>query len=86
MQGLIEESKELLTAQGNEAVIDCGIIAAVQKIEHYEIAAYGTARVLAEELGLEEAANILNEILEEEKGADRKLSEITLNEIMGNLG
>ena len=55
---------------------DAGIIAAAQKIEHYEIATYGTLREFAEELGLREAEKLLMETLEEEKAADQKLTDV----------
>ena len=60
---------------------DAGIIAASQKIEHYEIATYGTLRQFAETLGFEEAAALLEESLDEEKGADKKLTEVAVNAI-----
>jgi ferritin-like metal-binding protein YciE len=63
------------------AMRDAGIIAAAQKVEHYEIASYGTLRQFAETLGEDEAASLLQEILEEEKGADEKLSEIAMSAV-----
>jgi ferritin-like metal-binding protein YciE len=76
MEGLIEEGKELLEADGAQEVIDAGIIAACQRVEHYEIAAYGTARAYAELLGHEEAVEMLQETLDEESAADELLNEI----------
>ena len=76
MEGLIEESKELLSAESDEDVLDAGLIAAAQRIEHYEIAVYGTLRTYAEQLNLDEDAELLQETLDEEKEADQKLSEI----------
>jgi len=82
MEGLIEEGAEVLEAEGPGAVIDAAIIAAAQRVEHYEISAYGTARALAEQLGHEEIAELLQETLEEESAADEKLSSISLEEIL----
>src|SRR6202008_259549 len=82
MEGLIEEGKEVLEAEGDSAVIDAAIIGAAQRVEHYEIAAYGTAKAIAEHLGLTEAAELLNQTLEEESAADEKLSVISLEEIL----
>lgn len=76
MEGLIAEAEDMLGEDGNDAVIDAGIIADAQRVEHYEIAAYGTARTLAQTLGNTEAAQLLEESLEEEKEADQRLTEI----------
>lgn len=76
MEGLIEEGKELLAEDAEPAVLDAGLIAAAQKVEHYEIAAYGSARTWAEELGLDEVAQLLQETLDEEKETDEKLTEL----------
>ena len=76
MQGLVEEGAEFIKARGNESVIDAGLIGAAQRVEHYEIAGYGTAKSLAEHLGEDEAARLLQQTLDEEAAADRKLSEI----------
>ena len=62
-------------------MMDAGIIGAGQKIEHYEIAAYGTLRSFAETLGLEEVAELLAETLEEEKAADEKLTEVAVSAV-----
>src|SRR5205823_13380782 len=67
MEGLIEEGKELLDAKPEAAVLDAGLIAAAQKVEHYEIASYGTARTWAEQLGLDEPADLFRQTLDEEK-------------------
>lgn len=77
MEGLIEEGKELLEEEGDESVIDAGLIAAAQRVEHYEISAYGSARTLAEQLGLAEVAKLLQESLDEEDAADKKLTQIS---------
>jgi ferritin-like metal-binding protein YciE len=77
MEGLIEEGKELLEEDGTEAVIDSGLIAAAQRVEHYEMAGYGSARAAAEALGLEEVVDLLQETLDEEGAADKKLTSIS---------
>lgn len=76
MAGLTKEAEEIMKNSDKGAMRDAGIISAAQKVEHYEIASYGTLRTFAGTLGLENAVSILEEILEEEKGADEKLSEI----------
>ena len=76
MAGIIEEGQELLHEDGDPEVIDAGIIAAAQRVEHYEIAAYGTLRSFAETKGHTKAARILEEILNEEKEADERLTRI----------
>ena len=78
MKGLLEEVEELMSQRGENVVIDAGLIAAIQKVEHYEIAAYGTVRAFADRLGQQEAAALLEETLEEEKEADRIFSEIAM--------
>ncbi|MCU1338143.1 MAG: ferritin-like protein [Bryobacterales bacterium] len=78
MRGLIEEGSEAL--EEDEGVLrDLEIIAGAQKVEHYEIAAYGTARTIAERLGNDDAAKLLQETEDEEKAADSKLSEIAMS-------
>ncbi len=81
MEGLIEEGSEVIGEEGEVSVKDAALIAAAQKVEHYEIAAYGSARAHAELLGLEEVAALLEESLTEEKTADEKLNELALSEI-----
>ncbi len=76
MKGLIEEGAEMLKMDGEESVIDAGLIGAAQRVEHYEIAAYGTVRTFANLLGEEEAADLLQETLEEEGETDKQLSEL----------
>lgn len=76
MEGLIEEGQEVIDGVDKGAVRDAGLIAAAQKVEHYEIAAYGTLCTLAHQLGYAEAKNLLGATLEEEKAADSKLSTI----------
>jgi ferritin-like metal-binding protein YciE len=76
MEGLVEEGNELLQEDVDPNVLDAGLIAAAQKVEHYEIASYGTARAWAERLGYDKAARLLQETLEEESMANEKLTKI----------
>jgi ferritin-like metal-binding protein YciE len=76
MKGLVEEGSEILEEEGEESVLDAGIIAAAQKVEHYEIASYGTVRTWATLLGEEEAADLLQQTLDEEGEADKRLNEL----------
>ena len=76
MQGLIEEANEIMGEDASPAVLDAGIIAAAQKVEHYEIASYGTVRTWARLCGQEEAANLLQETLDEESQTDERLTEL----------
>jgi ferritin-like metal-binding protein YciE len=82
MEGLIEEGAEILEAEGPGPVIDAALIAAAQRVEHYEISAYGTARALAEQLGHEDVVELLQETLDEESAADEKLSGISLDDVL----
>ena len=74
MEGLIEEGKEMMEELEDENAIDAGLIGAQQKIEHYEIAAYGTARTHAEMLGYTRIAKLLQQTLNEEGATDKKLT------------
>jgi ferritin-like metal-binding protein YciE len=76
MKGLIAEGEEAIKAGGDPNVRDAALIAAAQRVEHYEIAGYGTVRTLAQHLGQEEAARILQQTLDEEGACDKKLTEI----------
>ncbi len=76
MKGLIEEGSEVLSADGEPAVLDAALIAAGQRVEHYEMAGYGCAQTFAKMLGKQEAADLLGQTLQEEKAADQKLTEI----------
>jgi ferritin-like metal-binding protein YciE len=76
MKGLILEGEEMVDAKGDSTIKDAALIAAAQRVEHYEIAGYGTARSFALRLGRTEAANLLQQTLEEEKAADQKLNQI----------
>jgi ferritin-like metal-binding protein YciE len=81
MKGLIEEGKEILEEEADDAVRDAGIIVAAQKVEHYEIAAYANAIKFADLLGEDEVVAILEETLEEEKAADEKLTAIAEGDV-----
>lgn len=81
MNGLIKEAEEIMSETDEGAMRDAGIIAAAQKVEHYEIATYGTLRTFAHTLQLEKAASILEEILNEEKTADETLTEVATTTI-----
>jgi ferritin-like metal-binding protein YciE len=76
MEGLIREGSQIVGATGDPTAKDAALIAAAQRVEHYEIAAYGTARTLAGELGLGEAEARLDETLAEEADADKRLTKI----------
>jgi ferritin-like metal-binding protein YciE len=76
MQGLLEENDELMREEGDAEVIDAGLICGQQKVEHYEIAGYGTAVTFCKLLGNNEAADLLAQSLEEEEQADKILSKI----------
>lgn len=76
MKGLIEESQELVKEGMQSEVLDAGLIGAAQRVEHYEIAAYGTVRTMAETLGHRKAVKLLEQTLKEEKAADEKLTQI----------
>lgn len=76
MEGLLKEGSSLLEEEAEPAVLDAAVIGAAQKVEHYEICAYGTLIAFAEELGYDEIAELLSQTLDEEKEADDALSEI----------
>jgi ferritin-like metal-binding protein YciE len=76
MRGLIEEGEEIISGSGDSAVKDAALISAAQRVEHYEIAAYGTARTLADELDLGDAKDLLDQTLDEESNADKLLTKI----------
>ncbi|MDZ4784758.1 MAG: DUF892 family protein [bacterium] len=83
MKGLIEEGKEILQEESeNDALIDALLIAAAQRVEHYEMAAYGTVCAFAKELGETKIVKLLEETLQEEKEADKKLTTISVNEVL----
>jgi ferritin-like metal-binding protein YciE len=74
--GIIEEGEEIMDDYEDSPALDAGMLAAAQAVEHYEISRYGTLRTWAEELGLNEAVELLEETLEEEKDTDSNLTEI----------
>jgi ferritin-like metal-binding protein YciE len=76
MKGLLEEGEDLMSSGEEGALLDAMMITAAQKVEHYEIASYGTARTYARVLGEREVARLLEETLKEEKAADKKLTTI----------
>lgn len=89
MKGLIEEGQELVKEGMESEVLDAGLIGAAQRVEHYEIAGYGTARAMAETLGHRKAVKLLEQTLKEEKAADEKLTRIAetiVNERAANAG
>src|SRR4051812_1949998 len=79
MAGLIEEGEDIMKEEATPAVMDAALIAAAQKIEHYEIATYGCLRTWAELLGKDEALDLLEETLNEEKDTDETLTDIATN-------
>jgi ferritin-like metal-binding protein YciE len=81
MEGLLKEGKELMAEEAEPAVMDAGMIAAAQRVEHYEIAGYGCARTFARLLGHEAIAQLLQQTLDEEADADAKLTELAESEI-----
>ena len=81
MTGLIKEAEEIMEECETGSMCDAGIISAGQKVEHYEIATYGTLRQFAETLGLTEAVVLLEATLEEEKAADATLSDVAVSAI-----
>jgi ferritin-like metal-binding protein YciE len=76
MEGLVAEAQELMEEEDESAVLDAGLIIAAQKVEHYEIAAYGSLRTLATRMGHTDAANLLEQTLDEEKETDSLLTQI----------
>jgi len=81
MEGLLAEGAEMMEEEADEEVKDAGLIGAAQRVEHYEMAGYGTARTFAELLGDEEGAKLLQTTLEEEKQTDQKLSKLAKSAI-----
>jgi len=76
MKGLIEEGEELVKEDAEPAILDAGLIAAAQRVEHYEIAGYGTVRTFARLLNQNEAAQLLQQTLDEEGATDEKLTQL----------
>jgi ferritin-like metal-binding protein YciE len=76
MEGIVAEGAELIEEEADEEIKDAGLISAAQRVEHYEIAGYGTARTYADLLNDKEGANLLEMTLEEEKATDQKLTKL----------
>lgn len=76
MKGLISEGSEVIDAQGDDDVKDAALIAAAQRVEHYEIAGYGCARTFARRLGHDRVAQLMDQTIKEEGAADKKLTQI----------
>jgi ferritin-like metal-binding protein YciE len=81
MQGLVEEGKEKMEEDAEPEVLDAGLISAAQRVEHYEIAGYGTVRTYAKLLGDEQAARLLQKTLDEEGQTDKKLTQLAESSI-----
>jgi len=81
MEGLIEEAKEIMEMGLEPELLDVALIAAAQKVEHYEIAGYGTVVALAQASGFTEAAQLLQETLDEEKKTDQLLNELAIGDV-----
>lgn len=78
MKGLIEEGQEVMEEESGEGLTDLMLIGAAQRVEHYEISAYGTARAFAEKLGNNRVTKLLEQTLKEEEDTDKKLTEISM--------
>ncbi|MDB5328709.1 MAG: hypothetical protein JWM57_4278 [Phycisphaerales bacterium] len=84
MKGLVEEGKEVLEEDGDPSVIDAALIGAAQRVEHYEMAAYGTVVAIAKQLKKADVVALLNQTLGEEKLTDAKLTKISVGEVLKN--
>jgi ferritin-like metal-binding protein YciE len=82
MEGLVEEGSEVIEEDGPPAVLDSALIGAARRVEHYEMAAYCSARGMAEQLGNEQVAKLLEETVNEEEAADNKLKAIAEDEVL----
>jgi ferritin-like metal-binding protein YciE len=76
MEGLIKEGEEMIKMKGDPAAIDAGLIAAAQRVEHYEIAGYGCVRTYAQQLGDQQGSQLLQQTLDEEGMTDKKLTQL----------
>lgn len=74
IEGILDEGKEIMEEYKGEPALDAGLVAAAQKVEHYEITSYGSLKAWAEQLGLDDVVQLVEETLEEEKGADETLT------------
>ncbi len=81
MKGLLKEAKGMIEEDATPAVMDAGLIAEAQRVEHYEISGYGTAHRYAQQLGHTEVADLLAQTLEEEKDADERLNDLAIDSI-----
>ncbi len=81
MQGLIEEGEEIMKQEGDPDVKDAAMISAAQRVEHYEIAAYGSLRTYANELGLKDHAELLQRTLDEEGNTDKRLTQLATSRV-----
>jgi len=81
MEGIVAEGAEMIEEEGDDEVKDAGLIAAAQRVEHYEMAGYGTARTYADLLKDQEGAKLLSQTFEEEKQTDEKLSKLAKSTI-----
>ncbi len=84
MEGLLKEGEEIVSTQGDPAAKDAALIAAAQRVEHYEISGYGTARTLADQLGYDDAKKLLDETLDEESKADELLTKIATGGLLAS--
>lgn len=84
MQGLLEEGDEIIKEGEDPSVLDAALISAAQRVEHYEMAGYGTCRTYAETLGDKVAAKLLQETLDEEQATDKKLTQLAEGKINKN--
>jgi ferritin-like metal-binding protein YciE len=84
MKGLIEEAKETMEEGEPGPVLDAGLVADAQRVEHYEISAYGTTRTLAQFLGHSAAAKLLDQTLKEESATDEKLTKLVMSDVYPN--
>lgn len=81
MEGLLKEGEDMIEEEADEEVRDAGLISAAQRVEHYEIAGYGTARTYAELLGDKEGAKVLQTTLDEEAQTDQKLTKVAMSSV-----
>jgi ferritin-like metal-binding protein YciE len=79
LKGLVEETEEFLSEAKSPEVVDAGLIGCAQAVEHYEIARYGTLKAWAEQLELDDAVELLEETLDEEKATDEKLTDLAMS-------
>jgi ferritin-like metal-binding protein YciE len=81
INGIVDEAKDIMKEFKDSPALDAGLIASAQAVEHYEISRYGTLKAWAEELGLEETVELLDQTLEEEKKTDQALTELALSSL-----